>query len=291
MLVTASSIIAGSLVLSTSHIVEASTSHAPIHMPDLIGDSKANVYAVMKAKGLYFTTSGPGSSNASWVTVEAQRPAPGVLIPWHGQAQIITSMAPFVGPRRVPKLVGLSKAAIYKAMHNAGLFFDTTGPGAFSGKWTRAVSQSPAAGAVVKYQSVVLVHVALPAVIKKPTPKPTTPTSTTTSTTTTSTYPGETTTTTSTTVPVTTTTVKPAPKRYVIGVATWYSYVPGRCASPTLPFDTRVNVRNIATGKVITCVVTDRENAGYPRVIDLSMTQFAQLSPLARGVIRVRVSW
>jgi hypothetical protein len=287
---TVSSLLAASLVLSTSLNAEASTSHAPVHMPNLIGTSRANVYAIMSSKGLYFSTSGPGSSNGTWVTVAQQSPAPGVLIAWHAQARIVTSMKPFVGPRRVPKLIGLSKAAVYKAMHDAGLFFDTTGPGAFSGTWTRAVGQNPAAGTVVKFESVVLVHVALPVVPKKPTPKPTTSTTTTTTTTipgeTTTTLPGET-----TTVPATTTTLKPAPKRYVIGVATWYSYVPGRCASPTLPFGTHVRVQNLATGKTIACVVTDRENASYPRVIDLSMTQFAQLSPLGKGVIRVRVSW
>ena len=289
---TVSSLFAASLVFSTPLIAEASTSHAPVHMPNLIGTSRANVYAVMSSKGLYFTTSGPGATNGTWVTVAAQSPAPGVLIAWHGQAKIVTSMKPFVGPRRVPKLIGLSKAAVYKAMHNAGLFFDTTGPGAFSGTWTRAVGQNPAAGTIVKFESVVLVHVALPVVPKKPTPKPTA--TTTTSTSTTTTVPGETTTTVpgeTTTVPVTTTTLKPAPKRYVIGIATWYSYVPGRCASPTLPFGTHVRVQNIATGKTIACVVTDRENSSYPRVIDLSMTQFAQLSPLSKGVIRVRVSW
>ena len=277
---------AASLVLSTSLHAEASTSHAPVHMPNLIGTARANVYAVRSSKGLYFTTSGPGSSNGTWVTVAAQSPAPGVVIAWHSQAKIVTSMKPFVGPRRVPKLIGLSKAAVYKAMHNAGLFFDTTGPGAFSGTWTRAVGQNPAAGTVVKFESVVLVHVGLPVVPKKPTTPSTTPSTTTTTGETTTTITGET-----TTVPVTTTTLKPAPKRYVIGIATWYSYVPGRCASPTLPFGTHVRVQNIATGKTIACVVTDRENASYPRVIDLSMTQFAQLSPLSKGVIRVRVSW
>lgn len=285
---TVSSMFAASLVLSTPLNAEASPSHAPIHMPDLIGDSRANVYAVMAAKGLYFSTSGPGASNGTWITVAAQSPAPGVLIAWHGQAKIITSMARFVGPRKVPKLVGLSKAAVYKAMKSAGLYFDTTGPGAFSGAWARAVAQSPAAGTVVKFQSVVLVHVALPVVTKKPVPTSTTTSTSTTSTTTT--YPGETTT---TTVPeaTTTTTIKPVPKRYVVGDATWYSYIPGRCASPTLPFGLRVTVVNLANGNSISCVVTDRENAGYPRVIDLSETQFAQLSPLASGVIRVRVSW
>jgi hypothetical protein len=38
-------------------------------------------------------------------------------------------------------------------------------------------------------------------------------------------------------------------------------------------------------------VITDRENAGGNHVVDLSETQFAQLEPLWRGVISVKVTW
>jgi rare lipoprotein A (peptidoglycan hydrolase) len=113
----------------------------------------------------------------------------------------------------------------------------------------------------------------------------------------TTTYPGETTTSavTTTSVAATTTTLKkkatPKPKRYRIGVATWYSYFPGRCATSYLPFGTRIHVRDLATGKTINCVVTDREGRGDGRVVDLSETQFAELAPLWRGVVRVKVSW
>jgi rare lipoprotein A (peptidoglycan hydrolase) len=152
----------------------------------------------------------------------------------------------------------------------------------------------------------------------KPKPKPkkmctstttttTTATTTTTLATTTSTTPttstsvaGSTTTsppTTTTTickVPTTTTTLKPKktkPKRYRVGDATWYSYFPGRCATWYLPKGTRIAVRDLKTGKVVHCIVTDREGAHGNRVVDLSETQFAQLAPLAKGVVVVRVSW
>ncbi len=96
--------------------------------------------------------------------------------------------------------------------------------------------------------------------------------------------------------PTTTTTekktvVKRAVSEYRIGDATWYEYFPGRCATWYLPMGTRITVRNLATGVAITCVVTDREAAHGDRVVDLSVTDFARLQPLWRGVVRVKVSW
>ena len=79
--------------------------------------------------------------------------------------------------------------------------------------------------------------------------------------------------------------------KYRVGDATWYAYFPGRCATWYLPMGTRVHVRDLATGRVVTCVVTDREAAHGDRVVDLAEAQFSQLEPLWRGVIRVRVWW
>jgi hypothetical protein len=74
----------------------------------------------------------------------------------------------------------------------------------------------------------------------------------------------ESTTTTTTTIckPVTTTTVKPKkkkPAKYRIGDATWYRYIPGHCATWYLPRGTRITIRDLATGKVIHCIASDRE--------------------------------
>jgi len=76
------------------------------------------------------------------------------------------------------------------------------------------------------------------------------------------------------------------------GQATWYAQAaPGRCASPTLPFGTVLTVTDDATGASTTCVVDDREQAGYPRVVDLSPSGFAQLADPDRGVVDVTISW
>jgi hypothetical protein len=76
------------------------------------------------------------------------------------------------------------------------------------------------------------------------------------------------------------------------GEATWYAAAPpGRCASPTLPFGTVLTVTNVANGASTTCTVDDREQAGYPRVVDLSPSGFAQLASTSQGVVDVTISW
>jgi rare lipoprotein A (peptidoglycan hydrolase) len=52
-----------------------------------------------------------------------------------------------------------------------------------------------------------------------------------------------------------------------------------------------VTVRDLATGRTVVCRATDREGSHGDRVVDLSDTEFARLSPLSRGVVRVEVSW
>jgi beta-lactam-binding protein with PASTA domain len=306
----------------------AVTGHAPRHMPRLIGLTRRQVYTVMRADGLYFQTRGPGSANQTWLSVTRQSPAPGTVVAWHSQATLTTSTSAPRGPRAVPRLVGLNRTEVFGAMRRAQLFFATSGPGSTTGTWVVVLHQSPAPGTRVRWHSQVGLAVSThrpvvhrPAPAKKTTTtttvkKTTTttiknvPSTTTTSTTapgsTTTTYPGETTTTTlptsttTTTVkrptPTTTTTVKKtvlkrAVAEYRIGDATWYSYFPGRCATWYLPMGTRITVRNLATGVAITCVVTDREAAHGNRVVDLSVTDFARLQPLWRGVVRVKVSW
>jgi rare lipoprotein A (peptidoglycan hydrolase) len=76
-----------------------------------------------------------------------------------------------------------------------------------------------------------------------------------------------------------------------VGVATWYSYIPGQCATWYLPRGTRISVEDLDNHKVISCVVTDLEAAHGNRAVDLSETQFAQLAPLGVGVVPVKVTW
>jgi rare lipoprotein A len=63
------------------------------------------------------------------------------------------------------------------------------------------------------------------------------------------------------------------------------------CASPTLPFGTVLTVTDIATGASTISRVDDREQAGYPRVVDMSPSGFAQLGALSQGVVDVIISW
>jgi len=59
----------------------------------------------------------------------------------------------------VPNVAGLTRAQVFAAMHTAGLYFSTKGPGAGTSKWTTGVSTVPAAGTKVKRLSTVIVNV------------------------------------------------------------------------------------------------------------------------------------
>ncbi len=325
-------VLAASLVFAAPLGAKGATSHAKRHMPNLVGRSRTQVYALMRADGLYFVTKGPGSANGTWKEVVAQSPRAGTVVPWHFEATLTTSTQSPHGPRRVPSLLGLSRARTYAAMAKAQLFFTTRGPGSSNATWKVVVRQTPRAGTRVRWHATValVVSTAVPRTKPKPKPKrpvpvttttrapvkrpkptcvpvttPSAPTTTapiTTSTGVATTTPAATTTTTvpvtTTTicrVPVTTTTVRPTrpkkPKRYRIGEATWYEYIPGRCATWYLPRGTRITVRDLKTGKLIHCIATDREAAHGDRVVDLNQTEFAQLAPLSQGVVVVKVSW
>ena len=316
-----------SVVLVTPPSADAAA-HARRHMPNLIGLSRAQVYAVMHADALYFVTKGPGSSNATWREAIGQSPKAGTVVPWHFQATIHVSTANPHGPRRVPRLIGLSRARTYAAMKRAQLFFKTRGPGSSNAKWIVVLHQRPAAGTRVRWHATIILTVSTrrprpekpvrkpvttTTLKKKPAPTctpvttttlaPTTtteptsttiPGATTTTTTTTTTAPALPTTTTTICKPVTTTTLKPKkrkPVKFRIGDATWYRYIPGHCATWYLPRGTRIAIRDVATGKVIHCIASDREGAHGNRVVDLDTQQFAELAPLSKGVVVVRVSW
>ena len=298
--VVAQSPAAGTLVPYRSTVsltVKIDLAHQPRPAPVLVGLTRPQVYKIMSEYQLFFTTSGPGASNGTWTEVVSQSPGADVLVAWHSTMHLIVSRAVVHAKRAVPRLIGASKAQALALLAQAQLGYATQGLDAKSGTWTTVTRQSPAPGTQVDWHSTVVLDVTGPS----PT---TTTTSTTTTSTTTTTYLGETTTTTAppatttTTVktPTTTTTLKPAPKPsksrdFRIGLATWYSYIPGQCATWYLPLGTRLVVRNLATGHAIVCLVTDHEASKGDHVVDLSETQFAELEPLWRGVIHVKVSW
>ena len=105
------------------------------------------------------------------------------------------------------------------------------------------------------------------------------------------TVPAPTTTTIAPLVLVPTTTSTPPATASATGVATWYAWNPGQCASPWLPKGTEVTVTDVATGASTSCLVTDREADNPGRVIDLDTAVFEQLAPLSAGAITVTISW
>jgi beta-lactam-binding protein with PASTA domain len=255
--------------------VSTANPHGPRAVPRLIGLSRARTFAVMERAQLFFTTSGPGSTDGKWVVVVHQTPAPGTRVAWHAEVSLKVST---VKPH--PKKVA------HKPVKKRPVT-TTTKPKA------KPKPKKTCTPASTTTTTVTTTTTQATTTTTSPTTSTSVAGSTTTSVPTTTTSVRPTTTTTICKVPTTTTTVKKKtkPKRYRIGDATWYSYFPGRCATWYLPKGTRIAVRDLATGKVIHCVVTDREAAHGNRVVDLSETDFARLAPLAKGVVVVRVSW
>lgn len=203
----------------------------------------------------------------------------------------------------MPNFIGMGRSGVYSEMYVAQLYFKTTGLGANTSRWVRVVGELPAAGTQIQRFSTVILQVttvAPPApvtrtvakktVVKKTVVKKTVVTrhvvkrpvikvlSVTRKDIKTPTHKKK-------------RTGKHAVEDFRVGVATWYSYTPGQCATWYLPRGTRINVEDIKTGKVISCVATDREGARGNRVVDLSEAQFAELAPLGVGVLAVRVTW
>lgn len=192
----------------------------------------------------------------------------------------------------MPNVIGLGQSELHYAMYRAQLYYKTQGPGADSPRWVRVVGEIPAAGTPVPVLSTVILEVTdVPLVVhvtkapvaskkvvkKKPvvrvvsiTHKTTTP-------------PKK---------KVVTKHVASSPTDFRVGVATWYDDPhPFGCATKYLPFGLTITVKDLATGKSITCLTDDREGAGGNRVVDLSETEFAELAPLSTGVVPVRVTW
>jgi hypothetical protein len=200
-----------------------------------------------------------------------------VIVPAPAEASTSHVMEP------MPNFVGMGRSAVFSEMYSAHLYFKTQGRGANTTRWVRVVGEIPGAGTAVAAFSTVILEVttgievtSVRHVVKKPvikvvsiikrntkSPKPTTRKRR----------------------------AKDADVNFRVGVATWYSYIPGQCATWYLPRGTRVTVEDLRNGHTITCVVTDREETRGDRAVDLSETQFAQLAPLAVGVVPVRVTW
>lgn len=70
-----------------------------------------------------------------------------------------TTVKPGQGPRAVPNLDGVSRVEANTLLGQAGLYFNTKGPGAHTPAWTKVVSTIPAAGTMVPWHSTVILNV------------------------------------------------------------------------------------------------------------------------------------
>ena len=355
LLVAVAGLLLAPLVVTAPSVAGASGTHAPVRTPNVIGLSRAQVYAAMRHANLYFSTAGPGSANGTWTRVVAERPTPGTLVAWHASvaltvargasavaapaAKLATATkAPSKTAGRVPNLSHMTRAQVYAVMHRADLYFSTTGPGSANGTWKSVVAESPRPGTAIAPRSNVTLttsllapvpagHVRVPnltrlsraqvytvmrhadlyfttrgagaghpwtrVVAESPAPGAVVALRSTITLTTAMAVTAAAVTRTRATPVVTHSTAAPlvGSTHYRIGVATWYSYVPGQCATSYLPMGTRITVEDLDTGVSVSCVVTDRQDYSPGRVVDLNETQFSQLTALWRGVVRVKVSW
>ncbi len=254
----------------TAHIATSSPTGTTT-MPDVLRRSRSAAFTAMARAGLYFVVHGP----MNWTVVTAQNPRPGARVAWH--ATVVLATARVVAPSttvRVPALVGLTRSQVLAAVDRLGLRLHPQGVGSGDGTWSRATAQTPPPGTGGRPGAGVVVDTG-----RVPSPTTTGVTPTTTAATTTS---GP---------PTTTTTARATPVHDRIGVATWYAYIPGQCATSYLPKGTLITVEDLATGRSVQCVVTDHQAYSPGRIVDLAETQFAELAPLWRGVIEVKVSW
>jgi beta-lactam-binding protein with PASTA domain len=328
MLVAIVAVFAMAMTVLTPTLAGASGSGAYEVMPNVVGLSPSAVHSVMYRAQLYYSTRGPGSSNASWVRIVGEIPAAGTTVPLLSTVTLIVTttpapVAPTGGLEPMPNVVGLSPSAVHSVMYRAQLYYSTQGPGAASSTWVRVVGELPAPGSSVPRLSTVTLLVssspASSSVLLSSAAVRTRPVVTrhhrvapkvhrvATKT------PGKHHGTTHPTHHVATKVPgrrhrSPRPVHHVVrhgpsahptrhlvreklGIATWYSYVPGRCATWYLPFGVRVTVTDLANGHSVSCVVTDREGSAGDHAVDLSQTDFAELAPLSKGVIPVRVTW
>ncbi len=256
-------------------------------LPNLVGESHTQAYATLKADHLYFATSGPGSSTSSWTRVVGQLPAAGTVVQLFSTIHLDVTTAPVTPVRHVahhkvptphhvaPRPVlapmadvrGQGQAFTNWVVRHRRFHLVVLRIGPAAGQWNDVLAQHPAPGVRVApgAQLIITVQRVVPAPIGQKT------------------------------VPHVAPIKKQVPHivrhRALVGQATWYPNTPGKCASHYLHRGVKVRVRNLQTGRTITCVINDREASGGLRVVDLSSYDFSVLAPLARGVIPVRVWW
>lgn len=74
----------GSVTSTTTSTTQPTNGHSARPVPNIVGKTRTEVFALMHSAELFFVTTGPGSNNGTWQTVVSQTPAPGTSIQWHG---------------------------------------------------------------------------------------------------------------------------------------------------------------------------------------------------------------
>lgn len=241
-------------------------------MPNFVGMSRATALRVLRSDRLYFTTKGSGAGTTAWQSVVGEVPTAGTDISTYSTVTLDVSLAaPLhhvnvapVTTTRLMKLVGQNESYVdwYVRQHHLHLIVLTIS--SFHGRWNDVLAQNPGRGAIVRSGNnliVAVAHVKVPPAHQLFIPGAIPPASS---------------------VP---------PKDQKLGMATWYHYVAGRCATWYLPHGTRLYIKDLRNGHETTCLVTDTEGSHGNRAVDLDSAQFSQLAPLSSGVIPVRVWW
>ena len=104
-----------------------------------------------------------GASTVATTTTSAAGPTTTSTSTTTSTTTTTTTTTTPVATLAMPNLVGMDQAQVYAALHTAGLFYTTRGPGAgtstTNGTWTKVVSSIPAAGTKVPARSTVTLNV------------------------------------------------------------------------------------------------------------------------------------
>jgi serine/threonine-protein kinase len=129
----------------------ASTHIATGRVARILYRNNSNPVAVSRGSSVILElSSGPGPSSGTTTTTT---PASGTT------TTTTTTTLAGQGVRAVPNVVGMDQAQVYAAFGKAALYFTTSGPGAGTTKWTKVISEVPAAGTKVAWHSSVSLNV------------------------------------------------------------------------------------------------------------------------------------
>jgi beta-lactam-binding protein with PASTA domain len=161
--------------------VFVSSGPAPVHVPDVTGQSQSAAEAALTGAGLSVgTVTKRTSSTQAPGTVISQSPSGGTAVPAGGKVNLTVAQAPT--EVSVPNVVGKSEALAAAALGSAGFTPKTaTTPTSEEAKVGVVLNQSPAGGAHARKGATVTITVgvlATPTPTTPTTPTPTTPTTT-----------------------------------------------------------------------------------------------------------------